>query len=101
MSHTPGPWTYSGQSGIPKHCFVAQVWRPDGGVLADIEPTEQEEEATANARLIATAPELLAVLEWLLPILKTQPKPDFGGWNWPSMADDVQSVITKAKGFSE
>lgn len=60
---TPGPWSSSPQNGIPGHCFVAQVWRPDDKSLARIEPTEPPEEASANARLIAAAPEMYELLE--------------------------------------
>ena len=54
-------WTYSGQKGIPGHCHMAQVWA-NGKNLAEIEPTENEEEATANARLMAAAPDMLEAL---------------------------------------
>lgn len=60
--HTPGPWTWDGQRGVPRHCCVAQVWRPDGMSLAMIEPTDDASEADANACLIAAAPEMLDAL---------------------------------------
>ncbi len=62
QQHTPSPWTYSPQSGTPGHCTLAQVWRPDGKSLTDLEPTADEAEATANARLIASAPDMLQAL---------------------------------------
>jgi hypothetical protein len=48
-------YTFSPQKGAPGHCFVAQVWKPDGTSLVEIESTEDPEEATATARLIADA----------------------------------------------
>ena len=60
MSHTPGPW----------RARILEVGRPDSSVAtihnhgksATRKPTEED---LANARLIAAAPELLRVLEWL------------------------------------
>lgn len=55
---TKGDWSSSPQKGIPNHCFQAQVWGPDGKSLALIEPTEDENEASYNAKLISVAPKL-------------------------------------------
>jgi hypothetical protein len=62
---TPSPWSYSPQDGTPGHCYMAQVWDSAGKNLAEIEPTSNQEEATANAKLIASAPELLEALQEL------------------------------------
>lgn len=51
----PGPWSHSPQKGIPGHCYVAQVWDRDGETLAAIEPTDQEEGASAVAAFVAAA----------------------------------------------
>ena len=59
MKHTKGEWTYSQQRGKQGHCYAAQVWDDTGDCLATLRATENEEEATANAKLIASAPELL------------------------------------------
>lgn len=61
--HTPGPWSYSPQKGKPGHCLMAQVWGLDGTSLACIEPTEDENEASATALLMTSAPELLELLQ--------------------------------------
>jgi hypothetical protein len=66
VQHTPGPWTYSGMSagaplaimdsvGMQQVAQVAHRWSLDGEYIT---PTE----ADANARLIASAPDLLAAL---------------------------------------
>ena len=62
MKHTKGEWTYSQQRGKQGHCYAAQVWDDTGDCLATLRATENEEEATANAKLIASAPELLEAL---------------------------------------
>lgn len=49
-----------------------------------------------NARLIAAAPEMLRELEHLLKVLRLQPKPKLGDWNWPAMADRIEALIAKA-----
>jgi len=61
--HTPGPWAYSPQKGKPGHCNLAQVWRSDGKCLATLTSTKNEGEATADACLIAAAPDMLEALE--------------------------------------
>lgn len=62
--HTPGPWSYSAQTGPAGHCFVAQVWGPDGCSLASVQTTPDPAEATANAALFAAAPKLLHFARW-------------------------------------
>ena len=61
---TPGPWTFSPQNGGKGCCLAAQVWGSDGSSLAFIETTEDPEEATSVARLIAAAPDLYEALEY-------------------------------------
>lgn len=59
--HTPGPWQPSKQHGKPGHCTAAQVFTGHGKELsiATMEPTTDSVEASANAILMAAAPELL------------------------------------------
>ena len=53
---TPGPWSYSKQTGETGEAFLAQVWGADGDSLAVLQPHHPHiDEATANARLIAAA----------------------------------------------
>ena len=62
---TKGEWSFSKQQGGIRSCFQAQVWDEDGNNLAIIEATLGSSESTANAKLIAAAPELLQALEFL------------------------------------
>ena len=64
--HTSGPWSFSPQKGKPGHCHMAQVWNSAGDALAQIEPTPDEAVATADARLIAAAPDLLEALKGIV-----------------------------------
>lgn len=57
--HTPGPWTY--QEGTSPH-FHGTVYTEETG---DSVAVTYNDEDGANARLIAAAPELLEVLEFL------------------------------------
>ncbi len=50
-------YTFSEQKGKPGHCLMAQVWDEDGNSVANIKSTEEEEDATATARLFAEAAE--------------------------------------------
>jgi hypothetical protein len=94
--HTPGPWSIrhavdgSGdcgiiatrQDGALHHVVVAEVF-------ASIDhEDERSPEVTANSRLIAAAPELLAALEALLP------GADAMGWDTSA----ARAAIAKAKG---
>ena len=79
--HAPGPWATDGKDYgwcimDLRGARVATVWR-DGAPLA-----------TANARLIAAAPDLLAALQAALPI--------GGPHRW--WHDDARAAIAKATG---
>ncbi len=61
MNHTPGPWQVSGShiyTADPERAMLAQVFNP-GSKASDFP-------LGANARLMATAPELLAAVKLLL-----------------------------------
>jgi hypothetical protein len=57
MPHTPGPWTVDGQT-LPQNL---QISSPDG-IVTVIDSEAFADTIEANARLIAAAPDLLAVL---------------------------------------
>lgn len=63
---TPGPWRVDGRKGICKHDIVG----PNGEDIAYVNPSDGADEpemypVAANERLIAAAPDLLALLHWL------------------------------------
>lgn len=62
-THTPGPWQVVPEDKAESPWIVGTR---DGGSIASCEPVGpwmSEQEASANARLIATAPELLEALK--------------------------------------
>lgn len=74
-AHTPGPWQQIDDAAHYGKSYAATVWGPAGpgyGLVADCRRCGDggELERIANARLIAAAPELLAALKSVLPILE-------------------------------
>lgn len=57
--HTPGPWKY-GQESIDPEWWIVTL--PGGLVVANVNAHANQE---ANARLIAAAPDLLEILQWI------------------------------------
>ena len=77
--HTPGPWHVNGERSIwAKNDRVAKMDQADGGG-----------ETLANARLIATAPELLKELDNLVRFLSESNDVDLAA---------ARAVINKARG---
>ncbi len=82
MSHTPGPWKLSGKriyinyTGRNGHELTGTVATAQCPVAADVTYEEEQKEASANARLIAAAPDLLNALNEL--IKACNPKPGHG-----------------------
>ena len=76
MEHTPGPWraTAAAITSHPLNKSSYSLYAPGEGVgtiIGHYKPAMflTEQEASANARLIAAAPELLKALEGTLPAL--------------------------------
>lgn len=94
---TPGPWQVVPFERALHHWLVGDS---DCGSIADCSPPGpwmSFEEATANARLCASAPDLLAALLWLKPYaqLRVREYPngeDIGGWRM------VLAAIERATG---
>ena len=92
MTHTPGPW-YVDSTHVRHAINTDNVHI----AMANIGPGLTEEEALANARLIAAAPELYDLLnEWLdTPFFETKDE-------WQKWVDDykprVLQAIAKAEG---
>lgn len=91
--HTPGPWEPKPET---NYC-PAQVWA-DGRLLADVFG-ESRDAREANARLIATAPTLLAAAKDALQILQSvqaenELNPD--AMPWPEI-DNLEQAIRSAE----
>ena len=85
--HTPGPWTIQEQAdghlGIYQtHALVATI--------------RHKPEESANARLIAAAPDLLAALEACLPIVDAHRRYALGEGDVTAMT--ARATIARAKG---
>ncbi len=96
-AHTPGPWEYAdfglivgpGPEGIHADIYIAEIsTEDDEGRVA---PAEQ---LTANANLIAAAPELLEALERVLEAVEYYHAHEGA----PSMLAAVRTTIAKAQG---
>ena len=90
---------------------MASVIGPDGKLVVAGEydgwmvpfQCRGEEEGTANARLIAAAPELLAALEWALPFAEKYENTFPGGPRQQLMEAklaEVRAALAKAEGKS-
>ena len=88
MSHTPGPWTRTGDERF-RHDRSAGVMGPDGTFVAaalDFNRDDRDGEVEANARLIAAAPVLLATLESI---------------RWMSAGNDCAATVQMIKNAAE
>jgi len=91
--HTPGPWMRTHGSGRyyikTDKQSIATVFSSNGEFGCPTNPTS--EQASANARLIAAAPELLALLIELVDM--EGPQPGTSAWG-----DKARAAIAKATG---
>lgn len=110
--HTPGPWEWGGSmngstlfvyrktgdemqdalavNGGPGH--ICNVTGTQNGISEAKTPTE----GSANARLIAAAPDLLEALVDLLAHCRMEIKTKEDQVRWVSVYDDARSAIAKA-----
>jgi hypothetical protein len=93
-AHTPGPWTavkarieIAGKRGFRGNYRVADAY-----FSAELADTPRHEEACANARLIAAAPELVAALERTLSYLTSYRGGAMGCY------EQARAALAKAKG---
>ena len=112
MKHTPGPWELTppyhgeyqilcGEEAIQGNCYCHQAFDFDLRYLEG----ETLEEAEANLRLMAAAPKLLEVLDWLLHLAHGCSK---GGQDCPVTAEEwtdawgeAKAAIAEAKGETQ
>lgn len=88
--HTAAPWAVDGNKALGAYAVYAADWVK----ICEFEPGSNvppRHERDANARLIAAAPDLLALLEELIDIEGPLP----GNAEW---AKKVSAAIAKAKG---
>jgi hypothetical protein len=69
--HTPGPWSSEATLSSDVH-FIRSIWSEEVGQIAKVRigPVLEQEEALANASLIAAAPVMLERLESVAALLK-------------------------------
>lgn len=98
-NHTPGPWRVSKLGGEP------MVYGPQGAQIVNMrDALVFADENEANARLIAAAPELLAVLQsfvnaWAEQIDKDKEVNGSDAVDFiAGYLDDARAAIAKAKG---
>lgn len=91
--HTPGPWFAS--CNIVSGDF--QQFRDGFRVAVASKATGSEAEMTANANLIASAPELLAALRALL-VVADHPNNPLATGACSSIVADARAAIAKATG---
>ena len=86
-THTPGPWMVGNHPGDNSGTDWREVLSTDGA----FSPSYVCQALQADARLIAAAPDMLALLEKLIDI--EGPQPGHSAWY-----AEVQAVIAKVRG---
>lgn len=92
LKHTPGPWNVDGDATVygPRFSIANDKEQIGRFEVADCKGYKQEREA--NAHLIASAPDLLRALEWLVD--------DWERVTGRTLPDDheAKAAISRAKG---
>ena len=89
-AHTPGPWITNG---------YRYIYGPDYYILCDVGPIDIV--SSANARLIAAAPELLAALKALLQLDESDERIRGESMRRKPAQDTARAAIAKAEGAQE
>lgn len=90
QQHTPGPWI-QGCEDFPNS---GDIYAEDGSLIAEVFVNGEPESMVANARLIAAAPDLLALLEdWLASFVDS-----IEGGEADELVEATRKAISKATG---
>ena len=107
-NHTPGPWTIAGVSLNPHEGHVIESDSADGRTIAwtcnSLDNNGEEcisQEDIANARLIASAPELLQALENLVASIENVDFSSHAGVYDQIPWAQAEAAIAKAKGVTD
>jgi hypothetical protein len=96
--HTPGPWNYAGPSNIGRDTYSIYG---SGPLAYTAGPADYGDAAEANARLIAAAPDLLAIVDYLAEAHRDGAQEVyfgalFGDDDITTLGDAVTAAIDKA-----
>jgi hypothetical protein len=98
LRHTPGPWSATGK-GIDGGRMVVNATGPgrSGTIAIVTNRTQGKGRVGHNARLIATAPDLVAALATMLGVAEMDALDDKSNV-WRSAMIDARAAIAKAEG---
>ena len=95
MNHTPGPWNLS-KSGDGKSITIGEGQSSWGTRVGEVYRDDiDSDEADANARLIAAAPEMLEALIDAYKIIRRHENPDLPG---SAELRSIKALIERATG---
>ena len=101
-AHTPGPWQYECTIDEPFNSdgVAYRVFADEERFVAEVFICRSDEEATANARLIAAAPDLLEYCKSLRADCHEMAEDHSVGanWDWSLTERNLDQVIAKAEG---
>lgn len=97
--HTPGPWAHSARLSASENHRGFDIYAA-GWSLATVQPGDEDGElGTANARLIASAPEMLAALKDCREVLSLLIAPfKYSRELQERAVDSTNAAIAKAEG---
>lgn len=96
-AHTPGPWYIAPNWKRGDQGFRHAIAKDSEGHGWFISFVANAAEAEANARLIAAAPELLAMLKRCYGMFQQSPLNKDDNWLSSQLARDLRKTITKAQ----
>jgi hypothetical protein len=94
-AHTVGPWAYDDESAQVIAPKCGYQWTKGAPVIAEVTPMDYSEQS-ANGRLIAAAPTLLAALERLVASLSEQDEE--GLIEHAPQMEEARAAISASKG---